>query len=206
MLSCSSRKRWLQRRVKKNLFADLLATDIVQEIETLLNRQAVEDLDLEALELAVRQQALQLAGAAVEQRLNADTSDERGSRTRCASPGYRKHLTVSCTHTHDRHGGCHGQLPGRRRAVDGTGRRGRGCQAGGKNRRSVGKRNRRRLTLAQRPSGFSSSAADPVSRHGWNWDSSTCGGTRGPHRQTTGRIGEDRGGKALHHLERGIAR
>jgi hypothetical protein len=73
----------LQRRVKKNLFAELLATDIVQEIETLLSRQAVEDLDLEALELAVRQQALQLAGAAVEQRLNADTSDERGSRTRC---------------------------------------------------------------------------------------------------------------------------
>src|ERR1700693_5283021 len=49
MLSCSSRKRWWQRRVKKNLFADLLATDVVQEIETLLNRQAVEDLDLEAL-------------------------------------------------------------------------------------------------------------------------------------------------------------
>src|ERR1700723_4727323 len=83
MLSCSSRKRWLQRRVKKNLFADLLATGVVQEIETLLSRQAVEDLDLEALELAVRQQALQLAGAAVEQRLNADTSDERGSRTGC---------------------------------------------------------------------------------------------------------------------------
>src|SRR6202162_737671 len=83
MLSCSSRKRWWHRRVKKNLFADLLATDVVQEIETLLNRQAVEDLDLEALELAVRQQALQLAGAAVEQRLNADTSDEQGSRIRC---------------------------------------------------------------------------------------------------------------------------
>jgi hypothetical protein len=83
MLSCSSRKRWLPRRVKKNLFADLLATDVVQEIETLLSRQAVEDLDLEALELAVRQQALQLAGAAVEQRLNADTSDEQGSRIRC---------------------------------------------------------------------------------------------------------------------------
>src|SRR5260370_18453734 len=83
MLNCSSRKRWLQRGVKKNLFADLLATDVVQEIETLLSRQAVEDLDLEALELAVRQQVLQLAGAAVEQRLNADTSDERGSRTRC---------------------------------------------------------------------------------------------------------------------------
>src|ERR1700732_1599786 len=83
MPNCGSRKRWLQRRVKKNLFADLLATDVVQEIETLLGRQAVEDLDLEALELIVRQRVLQLAGAAVEQRLNADTSDERGSRTRC---------------------------------------------------------------------------------------------------------------------------
>jgi len=61
MLSCSSRKRWLPRRVKKNLFAGLLVSDVVQEIETLLGRQAVEELDLEALELAVRQQALQLA-------------------------------------------------------------------------------------------------------------------------------------------------
>jgi hypothetical protein len=60
-----------------------LASDVVQEIETLLGRQAVEELDLEALELAVRQHVLQLAGAAVEQRLNADTSDERGSRTCC---------------------------------------------------------------------------------------------------------------------------
>src|ERR1700723_729948 len=77
------RKRSQRTRLKKNLFADLLASDVVQEIEALLSRQAVEDLDLEALELAVRQQALQLAGAAVEQRLNADTSDEQGSRIRC---------------------------------------------------------------------------------------------------------------------------
>ncbi len=60
-----------------------MVTDVVQEIETLLGRQVREDLDLEALELAVRQQVLQLAGCAVEQRLNADTSDERGSRTPC---------------------------------------------------------------------------------------------------------------------------
>jgi hypothetical protein len=73
----------LRAGLKKNLFADLLASDVVQEIETLLGRQAVEELDLEALELAVRQHVLQLAGAAVEQRLNADTSDERGSRTCC---------------------------------------------------------------------------------------------------------------------------
>ena len=60
-----------------------MASDVVPEIETLLGRQAVEDLDLEALELAVRQHVLQLAGAAVEQRLHADTSDEQGSRTCC---------------------------------------------------------------------------------------------------------------------------
>lgn len=58
-----------------------MASDVVQEIETLLGRQAVEELDLEALELAVRQRVLQLAGAAIEQRLNADTRDERDSRT-----------------------------------------------------------------------------------------------------------------------------
>ena len=84
MPNCSSRKRGRPRRVKKNLFADLLASDVVQEIETLLGRQAVEDLDLEALELAVRQQVLQLAAAAVEQRLNADTSDAPEPRIRCS--------------------------------------------------------------------------------------------------------------------------
>jgi hypothetical protein len=47
-------KRILRARLKKNLFVSLLATDVVREVETLLGRQAVEDLDLEALELAVR--------------------------------------------------------------------------------------------------------------------------------------------------------
>ena len=50
-------------RIAKNLFTDLLASDVVPEIAALLERQAV-DLDLEALELAVRQRVLQLAGAA----------------------------------------------------------------------------------------------------------------------------------------------
>jgi hypothetical protein len=83
MHNCSSRKPSKPKRVKKNFFADLLATDVVQEIETLLGRQAVAELDLEALERAVRQKVLQLAGTAVAQRLNADTSDECGSRTHC---------------------------------------------------------------------------------------------------------------------------
>src|SRR6201981_3147806 len=61
---------------KKTLFTDLSAIDIVQEIATLVGRQAIADLDFEALEVAVRQQVLQLAGQAVEQRFNADLSDE----------------------------------------------------------------------------------------------------------------------------------
>jgi Uncharacterised protein family (UPF0236) len=61
-----------------------LAIDIVQEIETLLGRQAVADLDFEALEVAVRQQVLQLAGQAVEQRLNADLSDQDSARVGCS--------------------------------------------------------------------------------------------------------------------------
>src|SRR5260370_39598795 len=172
--------------LKKNLFADLLASDVVQEIETLLGRQAVEDLDLEALELAVRQHVLQLAGAAVEQRLNADTSDERGTnllwvwaasaicrtpdqtggecprspttgarllslrllRPRLLSsrsaPGHRKYLALSGAHAYDWDGGGFGKFPGRKCAVDRTGRRGCGGQAGGDNCRSSGKRDRRR--------------------------------------------------------------
>ncbi len=50
----------------------------MHEIEALLGRPAVDQLDLEALEMAVRQQALQLAARAVEQRLNADTADNAG--------------------------------------------------------------------------------------------------------------------------------
>jgi hypothetical protein len=48
-----------------------------------LGRQSLEELDLEALETAVRRQALQLAGRAVEQRLNADHSDAASSHSRC---------------------------------------------------------------------------------------------------------------------------
>ena len=49
----------------------------------LLGRQAVEKLDFEALKMAARERVLQLAARAIEQRLNADTSDEAGSRLPC---------------------------------------------------------------------------------------------------------------------------
>lgn len=52
------------------------------DIEALLGRQSLEDLDLEALESAVRQQALRLAARAIEHYLNANHGDgERSHRT-----------------------------------------------------------------------------------------------------------------------------
>ena len=53
------------------------------DIEALLGRQSLAELDLEALEFAVRRQALRLAGRAIEQRLNADHSDAGQSHIHC---------------------------------------------------------------------------------------------------------------------------
>lgn len=69
--------------LKKTALDGLLAAEILWDIQALLGRQSLEDLDLEALETAVRRQALQLAGRAVEQRLNADRSDADPSHARC---------------------------------------------------------------------------------------------------------------------------
>ena len=57
--------------------------EIAQEIEFLLGRQSIADLDLEAVEMAVRRQALRLAAQALEQRLNADASDYTGPELAC---------------------------------------------------------------------------------------------------------------------------
>lgn len=69
--------------LKKTSLAGLLAAEILGDIETLLGRQSLENLDLEALESAVRQQALGLAAQAVEQRLNADHGDAPSPHRRC---------------------------------------------------------------------------------------------------------------------------
>lgn len=69
--------------LKKTALDSLLAAEIVWDIEALLGRQSFADLDLEALESAVRRQALCLAGRAVEQRLNADHTDAGQPHLRC---------------------------------------------------------------------------------------------------------------------------
>ncbi|HEY1963276.1 MAG TPA: hypothetical protein VGG59_00025, partial [Acidobacteriaceae bacterium] len=76
----------LSRGQKRGLQADL-QNEIAQEIETLLGRQAVADLDFEALEMAARRQALRLAARAVEQRLNADITDHTGPELPCSCGG-----------------------------------------------------------------------------------------------------------------------
>jgi hypothetical protein len=59
---------------KKGLCA-ALQTEVAQEIATLVGAGAVDDWDFEAIETAARRQTLGVAARAVEQRLNADTSD-----------------------------------------------------------------------------------------------------------------------------------
>ena len=72
-----------RRGPKKGLRTEL-QNDIVQEIEALLGRQSIQDLDFEAVEVAARRQALRLAARALEQRLNADTSDHAGPELPCS--------------------------------------------------------------------------------------------------------------------------
>src|SRR2546429_1221479 len=80
---------------KRGLQTDL-QNEIVQEIEDLLARQSIADLDLEALEMAARCQALRLAARALEQRLNTDTSDYVGPALPCPCGGVARY--------HGRHG------------------------------------------------------------------------------------------------------
>jgi hypothetical protein len=68
---------------KKGLQTEL-KTDLLQEIEALLGRQSIQNLDFEAVEMAARCQALCLAARALEQRLNADTCDYAGPELTCA--------------------------------------------------------------------------------------------------------------------------
>jgi len=67
---------------KRGLQTDL-QNEIVQEIETLIGRPSLAELDFEAVEMAARRQALRLAARALEQRLNADTSDHVAPELPC---------------------------------------------------------------------------------------------------------------------------
>lgn len=70
-------------RPKKGLQTALEA-EVAQEVEALLGREALAELDFEALEVTLRHRTLRLAAHAIAQRLNADFSDEASTRLRCA--------------------------------------------------------------------------------------------------------------------------
>ena len=68
---------------KKGLQA-AFATEIGAEIAALVGKSTVDEWDFEAIETAARRHALRVAGRAVEQRINADTSDHVGPTVPCA--------------------------------------------------------------------------------------------------------------------------
>ena len=70
----------------KNCAAEF-ARSLEDEINRLVSPAAAGHLDFEAVEMAVRRQALQLAGQAVQRRLNDDRSDHSGPRRNCACGG-----------------------------------------------------------------------------------------------------------------------
>lgn len=73
----------LARGGQKGGCATAFATDIVREIEALVGTDGVDAWNLEAIEVAARHRALYVAAQAVEQRLNADTSDHTSPTVVC---------------------------------------------------------------------------------------------------------------------------
>ena len=71
-------------KLKKNAIAASLQGEIAREIEELFGSQALEEIDFEALETAMRRRALQLAARLLEQRFNRDHCDYQGSSLPCA--------------------------------------------------------------------------------------------------------------------------
>ena len=71
-------------RLKETALGEVLAHNLAAEIERQMGREAAAALDFEALETAVRRQALRSAARVVKQRLNADPSDFTGGRRPCS--------------------------------------------------------------------------------------------------------------------------
>jgi len=62
-------------KFKKTALGEALQISLLEEVQNLLGADAIEDLDFEGLETALRHRVLQLAARALEQRFNRDTSD-----------------------------------------------------------------------------------------------------------------------------------
>ncbi|MBW2377893.1 MAG: hypothetical protein JRF55_18290 [Deltaproteobacteria bacterium] len=126
----------LARGRQKGGFKTAFEAEIVTEIEALVGTGAVDEWDFEAIETAVRRKAMRVAARAVEQRLNADTSDHAGPMSSCAcgqparyagrrgknfesvlvsarpGAGLGRWVAISGRAAHGRAGGRYGQLRG----------------------------------------------------------------------------------------------
>lgn len=72
---------------QKGGFKAAFAAEVVHEIEALIAPGAADRLDFEAVETAARRRALEVAAHAVEQRLNANHSDDAGAQLPCPRCG-----------------------------------------------------------------------------------------------------------------------
>ncbi|MGH9477585.1 MAG: hypothetical protein ACRD1C_14885, partial [Terriglobales bacterium] len=70
--------------IKKTALAEELVVEVEQEIEALLGAAVAEEVDLEAVETALRRRVLRVAARQLEERLNQDHSDYRGATRPCA--------------------------------------------------------------------------------------------------------------------------
>ena len=61
----------------------VLHAEVIAEIDTLVGTDAIDDWDVEAIETAARRQTMWVAARAVEQPINADTSDHAGPTVPC---------------------------------------------------------------------------------------------------------------------------
>jgi hypothetical protein len=86
--------------LKKTALDGLLGAEILWDIEALFGRQNVQEIDLGALESAVRRQALGLAARAVEQRFNADHSDGAEAHRSCECGQTARYIGRRCKEFH----------------------------------------------------------------------------------------------------------
>lgn len=73
----------LLKALKKKELKRVFEAEITAEIEELIGPNAADGIDFEAIETAIRREALQIAARAIEKRLNNDLSDYTGPTLPC---------------------------------------------------------------------------------------------------------------------------
>src|SRR5215471_12511676 len=83
MLGWKKRSRG-SRAIKKTTLAEELGVEVEQEMEALLGAAVAEEVDLEAVETALRRRVLRVAARQLQEHFNTDHSDYSGATRPCA--------------------------------------------------------------------------------------------------------------------------